>query len=200
MSTKLPFSEACERNKGVILEAISPTLNSLKTVLEIGSGTAQHAVHFAKAHPNLKWQTSDQSQYLEGIEAQLQVADVDNVIAPFELDVTQRPWCQSGQKYDAVYTANSFHIMTEDNVIDFFDGVPNVLNDKATLIVYGPFKYDQKFTSESNQQFDLSLRSRECGSAIRDFEWINSLAEKAGLKLIRDLKMPANNQLLFWQA
>lgn len=199
LSTVLPFSEACERNKDIILETIAPILDQLESVLEIGSGTAQHAIHFAREKPGLKWQTSDQIQYLEGIEAQIKVAALGNVVRPFVLDVNQRPWCEGAHKYDAVYSANTFHIMTSNDVEQFFSGLPSVMNEGAYLIVYGPFKYSGKFTSESNRDFDYSLRSRECGSAIRDFEWVNDLADSVGLSVQQDQKMPANNQLLVWR-
>lgn len=195
----LPFSEACERNKDVILDTIGSILSQLKTVLEIGSGTAQHAVHFARHKPDLHWQTSDQIHYIDGIVSQLSVAELANVQSPLVLEVNQQPWIISGERYDAVYTANTFHIMTEDDVSAFFKGLPQVLKPHAYLMVYGPFKYSGEFTSDSNAHFDVSLRSRECGSAIRDFEWVNGQAESIGLHLIEDHRMPANNQLLVWQ-
>ena len=196
----LPFSEACERNKDVILEAIRPYLESVGSVLEIGSGTAQHAVHFARNCPAIEWQTSDQTHYIEGIEAQLDVAQVANAQRPLVLNVNQRPWVEEGtRRFDAVYTANTFHIMTDSDVSQFFAGLESVMNQQCLLFVYGPFKYRGQFTSESNASFDHSLRSRGCGSAIRDFELINQLAEGVGLSLVKDFAMPANNQLLVWQ-
>lgn len=195
----LPFSEACERNKDVIFESIRPYLESASSVLEIGSGTAQHAVYFARNCSALAWQTSDQSHYIEGIEAQLNVAQVANVQRPLVLDVNQRPWLESARRFDVVYTANTFHIMTESDVSQFFAGLEKVMKQQCLLIVYGPFKYDGQFTSESNASFDHSLRSRGSGSAIRDFELVNQLAEGVGLSLVKDFAMPANNQLLVWQ-
>lgn len=195
----LPFSEACERNKDVILDKISPVLESLKCVLEIGSGTAQHAVHFARNCPSITWQTSDQEMYIEGIKAQLSLEALENVLPPVVLNVNQTPWLESGETFDAVFTANTFHIMNKYDVQRFFLGLAAVMRPKFKLIVYGPFKYAGKFTSQSNASFDQTLRSREGGSAIRDFEWINYLAEEAGLSLLSDFKMPANNQLLIWQ-
>lgn len=196
----LPFSEACERNKDVILDIISPILVTADTVLEIGSGTAQHAVHFAHNIASLNWQTSDQAHYLEGIEAQLTVAELSNVQRPIELNVNQQPWLKVARRFDAIYTANTFHIMTDSDVTQFFNGLTQVMKQGCTVFVYGPFKYQGKFTSESNANFDESLRSRDCGSAIRDFEWVNQLAESVGLILLKDHKMPANNQLLIWQS
>jgi len=199
MDIDIPFSEACERNKGPILEVLQPYFNEIRSLLEVGTGTAQHAIHFAKAHPNLTWQCADQQHYLDGINAQLAQHKLKNVMPPFELDVKQAVWADSALPYDAIYTANTFHIMTQAEVEQFFEGLPMVLTDLAYLFVYGPFKYDGKFTSESNASFDQTLRSRGCGSAIRDFEKVNDLANSVGFKLIVDQSMPANNQCLIWQ-
>jgi cyclopropane fatty-acyl-phospholipid synthase-like methyltransferase len=199
MSLVIPFSDACERNKDVILEKISPYLNYAQTVLEIGSGTGQHAVHFAKRAPHLVWQTSDQQQYIDGINAQLINAATDNILSPIILNVKQSLWVEKQQQYDVIYTANTFHIMSWQEVCAFFNGIIKVINETTVLIVYGPFKYNDKFTSASNGVFDQSLRSRACGSAIRDFESVNELAEQQGFQLIKDHPMPANNQCLIWR-
>jgi len=199
VSDILPFSAACERNKDVILETLSPYLADVNIVLEIGSGTAQHAVHFARAQSHLVWQTSDQTQYIDGIVSQLKYAELDNILAPIVIDVKQVQWVPDGKKYSAIYSANTLHIMNASEVEVFFQGLPLVSKDKAYLFIYGPFKYEGAFTSESNAEFDRSLRSRECGSAIRDFEVIETYANKAGFNLIKDHKMPANNQLLVFQ-
>jgi cyclopropane fatty-acyl-phospholipid synthase-like methyltransferase len=196
MSAVIPFSAACERNKDPILEVISPYLQNVNEVLEIGSGTGQHAVYFAQALPHLNWQSSDQACYLEGIHAQFGRASLNNLLAPIELDVTQSVWFADERRFSAIFTANTFHIMTKSQVVAFFDGVGSVSTESALLLVYGPFKYRGDFTSVSNQVFDQSLRARNCGSAIRDIEWIEELAREAGFGLQRDIAMPANNQLL----
>ena len=195
---KIPYSEACERNKAPILEVLSQYFDRAESVLEVGSGTAQHAIWFAAAKPHLRWQTSDQQSYIEGIEAQLALANLSNVVSPILLDVNQDVWAENRTLYDLVYTANTLHIMSETDVEAFFAGLNQVMGDQASLVVYGPFKYAGGFTSESNQAFDLSLRSRGVGSGIRDFEWVNRLAEQQGLCLVEDHKMPANNQCLIW--
>ncbi len=199
MSLVIPYSAACDRNKDVILEVIQPHIKNSQTVLEIGSGTAQHAIYFAQNAPHLIWQTSDQKEYLDGIRAQLQNANIDNVRRPYELDVNQTQWIKNQQRFDLIYTANTFHIMRWSDVCAFFNGLANVVNENAVLIVYGPFKYNGEFTSASNQAFDQSLRLRECGSAIRDFEAVDELAKQQGFELIKDHSMPANNQCLIWQ-
>ena len=171
----------------------------VNTVLEIGTGTAQHAVHFAKALTKVTWQTSDQLSYHQGIHAQLEDAALKNVVAPLVLDVNQEFWSNEGLQYSAVFTANTLHIMGWESVKAFFSGLPSVTNDKAFLIIYGPFKYKGKFTSESNQAFDQTLRESDWGDAIRDFDDIEVLANKVGFYLLEDVKMPANNQCLIFQ-
>lgn len=200
MSPSIPFSPACERNKDVILGTIRRYLAKARTVLEIGSGTAQHAVHFAHDCPHLIWQSSDQRHYLQGIEAQLSNNDANNVLHPFELDVNQAVWCVDGSRYDAIYTANTFHIMRWEEVHAFFRGLPQVINPGGLLIVYGPFRYQGAFTSASNQRFDESLRARGVGSAIRDFEAVNALVQAQTFELLEDVNMPANNQCLIWRS
>lgn len=199
MSLTIPFSAACERNKDPILEVLQPHLERITDVLEVGSGTAQHALHFATHCPNLRWQTSDQSQYLDGICAQLQNSGATNVLTPICLDVEQSDWGNCDQRYQAIYSANTLHIMNRDQVAAFFAGLPKVTQSDSLLMLYGPFKYQAEFTSASNASFDQTLRSRGVGSAIRDFEWVDQLARAQGFELLVDHAMPANNQCLIWQ-
>jgi len=194
---EIPFSEACERNKKPILDVIRPNLQMVKSVLEVGSGTAQHAIHFAGEFPDLQWQTSDQKEYLPGIRAQLDNAQLNNVLLPLTLDVNQSQWIPDKKRFPLIYTANTLHIMAWPDVCAFFEGLPQAVTESAQLIIYGPFKYGGQFTSESNAGFDETLRSRGAGSAIRDFEAVNKLAEASGFKLLADYKMPANN--LIWE-
>lgn len=199
MPIEIPFSAACDRNKKYILKTIFPYLKHADTVLEIGTGTAQHAVHFAKALPKLMWQTSDQASYHQGIHAQLKNAELSNIVDPLVLDVNQDVWTKTGERYSVIFTANTLHIMNWESVKMFFSGLPKVSNDKAKLIVYGPFKYQGKFTSDSNQAFDQTLRESDWGYAIPNFEDIDTLANKAGFRLLEDVPMPANNQCLIFQ-
>lgn len=199
MNNCLPFSAACERNQNLILKELKPYFEKINLVLEVGTGTAQHALHFAKSEAHLTWQTADRSDYIDGIHAQLDATSLNNVLAPIVLDVNQANWLGENQKYQAVYTANTLHIMTWQSVEAFFSGIPKVTQPGALLFVYGPFKYGGKFTSESNNEFDQTLRSRGVGSAIRDFEKIEECANKSGFQLLNDISMPANNQLLIWR-
>jgi len=192
----MKHSEACERNKGPILDVLKDVLKDHRRVLEIGSGTAQHAVHFGKNLTHLIWQTSDLQENIPDIAGRVELEGTDNVIAPVELDVTQQIW--PVQEVDAVYTANTLHIMPWACVPDFFAGTGRILSSMGLLCVYGPFKYNGNFTSESNAEFDEWLKSRNSQSGIRDFEDVNMLALDQGLKLINDYSMPANNQLIVW--
>ena len=197
MTLQKPFSDACERNREPILAVLRDDFSHVQQVLEIGSGTGQHAVYFAQHLPYLTWQTSDVAEHHAGINAWIADSGLSNVKAPLALDVRQRPWPVSG--IDAVYTANTLHIMDYACVEAFFAGVARVLPAGGVLAVYGPFNYGGKFTSASNAQFDAMLRARGVGSALRDFEAINELAGGIGLALVRDVAMPANNRMLVWR-
>ncbi len=195
----IPFSPACERNKDPILDVIAELLVAVDSVLEIGAGTAQHAVYFAAANPHLSWQTSDLAENLDGIRAQLTNAALPNTPAPVQLDVTQASWFAHPARYPFVYTANTLHIMPWGSVEALFEQLPAVLEPKGYFVCYGPFKYGGEFTSDSNRVFDESLRARGVGSGIRDFEAVANLAQSAGLALVSDHQMPANNQCLIFR-
>ena len=188
-------SESCIQNQSPILNIIKPLLVNTSTVLEIGSGTGQHAVFFAKQMPHLTWQASDQSQYLPSVNAWINEANLDNLPSAIELDVTE-PWVNT--KVEAVFSANTAHIMNWEMVVDFFNGVGRSLDAGGVFILYGPFNYNGQYTSQSNANFDLWLKNRDPRSAIRDFEALNQLAQKSGLSLVADYAMPANNRILHW--
>jgi len=191
-----PFSQACENNKGPILEHLNSALKNVKTVLEVGSGTGQHSVFFAEKLPYLQWHTSDRVINHEGIRLWYSEVNLANLHAPIELDLNQ-PW--PIEKVDAIYTANTFHIVSWLLVERFFDGVKRHLNDEGIVCIYGPFKYKGEYTSQSNQEFCAFLTERDPLSGIRDFEAVLLLAKQAGLSLMSDHAMPANNQLLVFK-
>jgi SAM-dependent methyltransferase len=196
----LPFSEACERNKGPILEVLQRWLaHQAGVVLEIGAGTGQHAVHFARHLPRLSWQPSERLEHLAALRARIEIEGTCNLLAPFELDVEQADWPCGADSFDAVYTANTLHIVSWPQVQALFRGVGRALREEGLLIVYGPFRYGGQFTSHSNAVFDEALRSRDPPSGIRDFEAVDALAAAQGLRLVEDCAMPANNQALVWQ-
>ena len=193
-----PYSESCDQNRVSILSAIQPLLENTQQLLEIGSGTGQHAVYFAENMPHLIWHTSDRKEYLPGIKMWLEEAGLNNVRLPVELEVTESPWPQ--HQFDAIFTANSVHIMSWDEVVALFSGVGKTLSAEALFIIYGPFNYNQSYTSDSNEQFDRWLKSRNPLSCIKDFEAIEVLANQAEMHLLHDIEMPANNRILIWQS
>ncbi len=195
----LPYSEACERNKHPILAVLRRVLPAGATVLEVGAGTGQHAVHFARELPQLAWQPTDRDTALPGLAARIDAEGTANLRPAFELDVSRGPWPAPGS-HSVVYTANTLHIMGWPQVEAFFDGVAALLRPlpEAMLVAYGPFRYGGRFTTDSNRDFDAMLRARDPASGIRDFDAVDALAGRAGLHLREDCAMPANNQLLIW--
>ena len=192
-----PHSPSCDRNQGPILEVLRQYFSQVQQVLEIGSGTGQHAVHFAPAFPHAVWQTSDVEEHLPGIRLWLEEAGLPNLPPPLRLDVNG-PWPKA--RYDAVFTANTLHIMGWAEVQKLFAALNGVLADDATLAVYGPFNYGGRFTSESNREFDQWLKQRYSPlSGIRDFEAVDALATYIDLDLVADHEMPANNRTLVWR-
>ena len=192
-----PFSPACERNRDPILAVLRTHFADRRHALEIGSGTGQHAVHFAAAMPWLTWQCSDVAEHQPGIRAWLDEAALPNTPAPIELDVARGPWPPA--RFDAVFSANTLHIMGWPEVEAFLAGLGAVLADAATVVVYGPFNYGGTYTSHSNREFDGWLRARDPRCGIRDFEAVDALARGVGLDLVEDVAMPANNRCLVWR-
>jgi cyclopropane fatty-acyl-phospholipid synthase-like methyltransferase len=193
----LAFSEACERNKGPILEVLRSALASSRSVLEIGSGTGQHAVHFAAALPHLCWQPSELPGQLAPLAERIRLEGAPNLLAPIALNVREHPW--PVDVVDAVFGANTLNIIPWSAVRDFFRGVGEALDRSGLLCVYGPFRYQGEYTSDSNAEFDRWLKARDPVSGIRDFEALDELARAAGLVLAADHAMPANNRTLVWQ-
>lgn len=191
-----PYAPACERNRGPILEVLKTCFSDRKQVLEVGSGTGQHAVFFAEAMPWLTWQTADLPENLPGIRQWLDEAALPNLPPPIAL-AAAGPWPRG--PYDAVFSANTLHIMSWADVEKLFAGLDGVMARDAVLAIYGPFNYAGDFSSDSNAQFDVWLKQRSPASGIRDFEAVNALAESIGLKLIADHAMPANNRTLVWK-
>ena len=190
----LPYAESAEQNKRVIYAAIEPYLHG--EALEIGSGTGQHAVYFAALAPGVTWQTSDLETGLPGIAARIEAAGLANLPAPISLDVRDQ-WPE--QRFDFIFTANSFHIMDREMVVACIAGIGRCLKAGGVFAVYGPFNYDGGYTAESNASFDRMLRQRDPASGLRDFEWIAELAGDAGMDLVEDIDMPHNNRTLVWK-
>lgn len=191
------FSEACERNKGPILDVIKPYLDHSKEVLEIGSGTGQHAVWFAGAMPHLIWHTSDLRDNHPSIIAWIESSELPNLRKPRTLNVGQGVWPVN--QVDAIFTANTCHIMSWERVRDMFEGANRVLKPGGHLLIYGPFNVNGEYTTESNKEFDASLKQRDPESGIRDYDDMNRVARHNGFSLIKRHDMPANNMLLAYE-
>jgi SAM-dependent methyltransferase len=195
-----PFSPACENNRGPILEILKPLLVDKSSVLEIGSGTGQHAVWFAKNMPQLQWQTSDLQPNHAGINQWLDAYPSPNLLPPIELDmlgIAEGNWPNGD--YDCIYSANTAHIMPWEAVVNMLAQVGLQLRSNGLLCLYGPMQYQGVIEPQSNRDFDASLRQQSSHMGIREFHQINQLAAEAGLMLLEDHAMPANNRLLVWQ-
>ncbi len=192
-----PFSQSCENNKEPILVVLNEAFRDASLVLEIGSGTGQHAVHFARNLSHITWQPSDMPEKIPGMRLWFDEAKLPNIKEPIVLNVADALW--PIKEADAFFSANTLQILGKSQIECMFEGIEARLMTSGTLCIYGPFNYNGNYTSESNERFDIWLREQDPKSAIRDFEWVNFLAEKAGLKLIQDHKMPANNRLLEWR-
>ena len=192
-----PYAESCDQNRDPILAVLSPLFAESSSVLEIGSGTGQHAVYFSLKMPHLNWYASDTAEHHEGIRMWLQESRLPNLSGPLLLDVRQECWPEL--EVDAVFSANTAHIMHPGEVEAMVIGVGRLLPAGGLFALYGPFNYGGSYTSESNARFDQWLKSRDPNSAIRDFEALNRLAEKAGMSLLEDFEMPVNNRLLAWR-
>lgn len=191
--TNKPFSQACENNKASIIPILQQTFSDIDSVLEIGSGTGQHATFFAKHLPHITWQTSDLLINHEGIKQWLNEYPAPNLLSPLILDLSQN-WPINTTT--GIFTANTLHIVSWELVVAFFKSIKKHLKSKGKLCIYGPFNYQGTFTSDSNANFDIWLKQRNELSGIRDFEAIITLAKDAGITLVKDHKMPANNRLL----
>lgn len=162
-------------------------LNAGETVLEIGSGSGQHALHFGQALPEINWLPSDQGEYFEGLVENLKAYAPANVAKPYYLDLADPTWPEA---VDVLYAANVNHIMPAALLPQMFASPAN------KLFFYGPYKYDGAFTTESNANFDIWLKARNPESGIRDIETMIKLGNESGYQLLSDTPMPANNQFL----
>jgi cyclopropane fatty-acyl-phospholipid synthase-like methyltransferase len=190
-------SDAAERNKEPILQVIAPVLSQTRRVLEIGSGTGTHALLFSSRMPHLTWQPTDTGEYLPALRERLQREGGTNLLPVVALDVRNHPW--PVEKVDAIYSANTLHIMSWDCVQGFFRGAGNALGKDGLLCVYGPLRYGDRYTSDSNAKFNQFLQNRDPESGVRDAHELDRLAREQGLELTADHAMPANNQLRVWK-
>jgi hypothetical protein len=194
----LPFAPASERNRAPILEALRPRMPSTGCVLEIGAGTGQHAVHFAQAFPGLQWLATDRADELPGLSARLETEGGINLLPPRVLDVSRHEWPPG--PFQAAFTANTTHIMPWSAVLAMLEGVGTALGETAPFFVYGPFKVDGRFTTESNRIFDQQLRTRAAHMGLRELGTLESEAASHHMRLEERLEMPANNFLLVFRS
>jgi hypothetical protein len=196
-SDGLPFSRAAANNREPILEQLRAMLAHTQSVLEIGAGTGQHALFFAAQLPHLRWRGSEHPAAMPMLLPRYEASRLPNLDPPLALDICARPWPIDWP--DAVYTANTLHIVAPTVVEEFFAACAGQAPPDSQLIIYGPFNYGGQYTSPSNADFDRWLKARDPESGIRDQEWVDALAKAAGFILQQDLAMPANNRLLQWK-
>ena len=198
------FSAACERNKEAILAVLQDWLPPAAQVLEVGSGSGQHAVFFAQSMAGLVWQTSELNANLAGLGERIALeggsglAPGSQILMPIALDVSA-PVDWPNQRFDAVFTANTTHIMQASSVPDLLAGAAGVLVPGGLLLLYGPFCDHGIPTAASNGDFDLHLRSLDPAMGVRDAVTISEQAQGLGLNPVADVVMPANNRTLIFR-
>lgn len=192
-----PFSESCEQNKNPILNVLRREFADIYSVLEVGSGTGQHAVYFAQQLPHLQWTCSDLEECHDGIHQWINEAGLPNIHGPLLLDAREN-W-PTDLRADAVFSANAIHIMSWDAVVGMIVNVAGVLDRGGILCLYGPFMYNGEHTSDSNARFDGWLRQRDPLSGVRDVRDLAREMNRVGLVLERDYEMPVNNRTLIWK-
>lgn len=190
------FAPACDHNKDEILAVLQEVLPGSGVVLEIGSGTGQHAVHFAAHLPHVIWQPTDLLPNLPSIHAWRDEAALPNVRAPLELDLLSESWPITAA--DAVVCVNTTHIVAWNGVEKLFAGVGRMLAPGGVMYVYGAYRYATRSLEPSNEKFDQWLKARDAASGVRDFEAVNMLAQRNGLQLTEDRAMPGNNRSIWW--
>lgn len=190
-----PYAESCDQNQEPILQVLQQFMPGKESVLEIGSGTGQHAIYFARKFPWLNWHTSDLAENHAGIKAWIDHSQLKNVVDPVTLDVAV-DWPED--QFDVIFSANTLHIMSSESVSQLFSKLPGCMHDQSLFIVYGPFNYQGEYTSDSNRRFDQWLKQRDAQSGIKNFDWIQDLGRESGLECSHDFAMPANNRVLVW--
>ncbi len=191
------YSEACERNQQPILDVLQHYLQPSHRVLEIGSGSGQHALFCVEQLQHNHWQPSELPGNLAALQHNLSLFNLSGIRSPIPLDVSMPP--RFSHAYDLLFTANTLHIMSWSSVQDLIRLAGEIIAPEGFMVVYGPFRYQNAYTSPSNAAFDQWLKQRDPQSGIRDFEALESLANDANLFLLKDWTMPANNQCLVWQ-
>lgn len=190
-----PTAPAADRNKKAILRVLRYEFSDLSAVLEIGSGTGQHAVHFAEHLPHLRWQTSDVVANHATIRARVDDVDLPNLVAPLDIDVLNAAPVIG---FDGVFSANTAHIMSVAAVAKMFSLVSMSLPESGVFALYGPFRQDGKFNTPSNAEFHRSLRRNNPEMGIRDLEELDAIAQAGQMRRRRLYAMPASNHIAVW--
>ena len=192
-----PFSKSADNNKDHILAELRTCLKPGDQVLEVASGTAQHALHFSQHMPDICWQCSDRDFSSFGLDQILARHPRANLPAPMIVDIAE--WPDLGHQFDVVYSANCLHIIADSLIAPYVIGAARSLKSGGAMLLYGPFKYGGDFTTQSNADFDRFLRETYAGGGIKDIELLGQLAKEQGMYLEKDISMPANNQFLIWR-
>ena len=190
------FAPSYERNKDFILPVLQEVLPESSVVLEIGSGTGQHAAYFAAHLPQLVWQPTDVAANLPSIALWQAEAGLSNLRAPLELDLLGDDWPVTSAQ--AVVCINTVHIVAWQGVENLFAGAGRLLSLGGVMFVYGAYRYATCPLEPSNVDFDRWLKARDPASGVRDFEAVNALAQQHGLTLAGDRAMPGNNRCIWW--
>jgi cyclopropane fatty-acyl-phospholipid synthase-like methyltransferase len=191
------FSTSADNNKMPILEQLRTVLNDGNRVLEIASGTGQHALCFSADMPAIDWQPSDRDLQAFGLAETLAKQTRANLLELIVVDIAH--WPPMAAKFDAVYSSNCLHIISSELVEPYISGAASCLRPGGSMLLYGPYKYGGNFTTPSNQDFDGFLRKTYPGGGIRDIEMVKELARANGLVFVSDTPMPANNQFMIWR-
>jgi len=194
--TTLGFSESAHRNTAPILEVLREHAAAGSRVLEIGAGTGQHALAFSSALPEVTWQPADRPDFLADVQARYEQSDASNLLKPQGLDLLSGSW--PAGTFDIVLAINVIHIAPWPATAALFSGAAKALESNGKVILYGPYRYQTRPFEPSNASFDASLRSKNTGMGIRDFEAVNDCAMQAGFTLQEDRAMPANNRMIVW--
>jgi cyclopropane fatty-acyl-phospholipid synthase-like methyltransferase len=195
MSEK-PYAPSCDENRDVILAVLRPRLQGVRRLLEIGSGTGQHAVYFAPALPHIIWQTSELEQHLPGLQWWLADHPAANLLPPIILDVATDRW--PAAEFDAVFSANTVHMMDATMADAMLSGVARLLPPEGRFLLYGPFKKDGNFNGPNDREFDLRLRRHDPAIGLKDIAGLDRIAAANGLTMVEEIAMPANNFVLIW--
>ncbi len=198
ISTLKQTSPSCERNKDFILPVLQDVLPGAGNVLEVGSGTGQHAAYFSARLPQLSWQPTDLAENFPSIQAWAAEAGLPNLRAPLELDLLASTPRWPVTSAAAIVCINTVHIVAWKGVENLFAGAGRVLSPGGVMFVYGAYRYATRALEPSNETFDQWLKARDPASGVRDFEAVNTLAQQHGLVLAGDRAMPGNNRSIWW--